>query len=157
MDNISLSHWSAAVLSAPSITSVEQLDHPFFKPRGFWVSVDGDLDWQEWCESEMPSWVTKKAQHTVTLSERANILRLSSAGEVSRFHEDHRSFMDLINWNGVARKYDGIIIAPYQRAHRLNGAASNWYYGWDCASGCIWNASAIASIIPVLAKQEAAA
>jgi len=36
----------------------------------------------------------------------------------------------------VSKEYDGIEIAPYQWDARLSLI---WYYGWDVASGCIWN------------------
>ena len=49
---------------------------------------------------------------------------------------------DQIDWAEVASKYDGIIISPYQWSLRLD-MEMMWYYGWDCASGCIWNISAI--------------
>lgn len=35
--------------------------------------------------------------------------------------------------------------APYQWRRR-NERGFSWYYGWDCASGCIWRASAIREI-----------
>ena len=47
-----------------------------------------------------------------------------------------------IDWKKVKSKYQGIIIAPYQWSCRLN-LDSNWYYGWDCASGCIWDLDCI--------------
>ncbi len=50
-----------------------------------------------------------------------------------------------VDWAKVAKLYDGIIIAPYISARRLAHSV-NWYYTWDCASGCIWNPRAIKSI-----------
>jgi hypothetical protein len=29
---------------------------------------------------------------------------------------------------------------------RLDPAAA-WYYGWDCASGCVWNLEVIADVV----------
>jgi len=52
-----------------------------------------------------------------------------------------------INWPAVAEKYDGIIIAPYIWQRRLSDNPDHfWYYGWDCASGCIWNTEVIEEI-----------
>jgi hypothetical protein len=48
-----------------------------------------------------------------------------------------------INWKEVQDKYDGIIITPYQWSCRLMNPTTSWYYGWDCASGCIWNTKCI--------------
>ena len=49
-----------------------------------------------------------------------------------------------INWRAVAGDYAGLIITPYQWSRRLE--PYSWYYGWDCASGCIWDPSAITDI-----------
>jgi hypothetical protein len=62
-----------------------------------------------------------------------------------------------INWPKVAQDYSGIEICPYQWKFRLNYM---WYYGWDVASGCIWNQNAlnstnvIAEFNPKLQKYE---
>lgn len=53
-----------------------------------------------------------------------------------------------IDWFQVVRNFPGIIIAPYLWERR-NSNRSNWdscwYYGWDCASGCIWDLRCIES------------
>ena len=43
------------------------------------------------------------------------------------------------DWGAVAARYDGIEIAPYVWERRLEVW---WYYGWDCASGCLWRPKA---------------
>jgi hypothetical protein len=53
-----------------------------------------------------------------------------------------------INWAGVAKDYQGVIIAPFVWDRRLHDAYS-WYYTWDCASGCIWDAAAIERVEPL--------
>lgn len=49
---------------------------------------------------------------------------------------------EFIDWTRVAARYTGIEICP-----RLGGmrwfAGTDWYHGWDVASGCIWTASAV--------------
>lgn len=52
-------------------------------------------------------------------------------------------FHDYMNYGKVAEKYGGIEITPYLWEKRLN---SMWYYGWDCASGCVWDRSAVTGI-----------
>lgn len=42
-----------------------------------------------------------------------------------------------IDWKAVAKEYDGIEIDPYQYERRFSEGFL-WYYGWDCASGCVW-------------------
>ena len=48
-----------------------------------------------------------------------------------------------MDWGYLATQYQGLIIAPYLWDLRLFGPA--WYYGWDCASGCIWDLTAVES------------
>lgn len=123
------------------------------KPAGFWVSVEGPDDWAHWCTSE--SFGLGKRTFEVLLSPNANILCLNSALDIDLFTQEYgmgypglpRLSMSNpgIDWKRVAEKHQGIIITPYIWSRRLDGGAS-WYYGWDCASGCIWDAEAIAEI-----------
>lgn len=125
----------------------------FDKPFGLWVSVTGEDDWASWCNSEEFRLGCLQVKHRVTLNPTANVLYLSSVAELDSFHEMFRFETDFdrecnsgpafwpIDWNTVIGKYDGIIIAPYIWERRI----MSWYYGWDCASGCIWNLDAIES------------
>jgi hypothetical protein len=146
-----LIHYSRVPLRKMHSVS-EQRDH--FKPTGLWVSVKGPDDWKSWCVSEGFSLENLAYPHIIVLSPQANILRLSSANDIDAFTSEYFAtnslFLDgryQINWGLVADHYDGIIIAPYIWERRLFGGA-NWYYSWDCASGCLWEASAVQSIIP---------
>ena len=47
------------------------------------------------------------------------------------------------NWPLLATQCAGIEIAPYQHAFR---STHMWYYGWDVASGCVWDKSGIKKI-----------
>lgn len=124
------------------------------KPAGLWLSVDGDDDWKTWCESERYDGFGKRA-YAVTLKPDANILYLSTAGEIIAFTKKYGSKHDLdgefnwaghwINWQRVSEEYQGVIIAPYCWLLRLEREV-NWYYGWDCASGYVWDAAAIESV-----------
>jgi len=124
------------------------------KPHGFWVSVPGKDDWPSWCESEDFRLDYLCHEHIVTLTEDARILYLTCDENIEHFtikygvQDPTSQYMGYreIRWNELYGKYQGIIIAPYSWHHRLEGIATNWYYGWDCASGCIWDISAIASI-----------
>lgn len=134
----------------------------FRKPRGFWVSVTGEDDWPSWCRNEDFEIGRLAVEHTVTLAPSAKILRLHSAAGMREFHDRFAVEGDFerrhpalaghdrwpIDWRAVAEEYDGVIIAPYQWSQRLG---LSWYYGWDVASGCIWNLTAIASVAPVMA------
>lgn len=135
-----------------SVQSKSQIDEPDRKPRGLWISVPGNDDWPSWCRDEGFRLGALSNCATITLHECAKVLHIRSARELDDFHEAYSVWAreawkcDLISWAGVAQDYQGVVIAPYQWSHRLYGPVSRWYYGWDCASGCIWDADAIASI-----------
>ena len=114
------------------------------KPWGLWYSVDEH--WEQWCASEMPEWLNAR-RFAVTFGAE-NILRLDDPLAVLVFDERYgceenlggmgRSFWyHRIDWPRVCSEYDGIEIAPYQWSLRMDERV-RWYYGWDCASGCVW-------------------
>ncbi len=48
----------------------------------------------------------------------------------------------IIDWPLLAGiDWDGIEICPYLQEFRRSN--SGWYYGWDVASGCIWDSEAL--------------
>ena len=140
----------------------------FGKPRGLWVSVDGEDDWPHWCEAEEFHLGGLSCAYRVVLRPSADVLHLSGEQELDAFHAryaiqtEHERRLEWefpgalygltradlrrqwpIDWAAVTTRYDGLIIAPYLWDHRLFGPG--WYYGWDCASGVIWRLSAIES------------
>jgi len=130
-----------------------------YKPRGFWVSdEDSDYSWLDWCSAE--EFAVDRLGHAwlVTLAGDANVLHVSKPWEFEEFHERFRIPNPMYryssgflfekgqpDWRAVAQAYQGIIISPYLWDYRLS--EYHWYYGWDCASGCIWDAAAIASVM----------
>lgn len=118
------------------------------KPHGFWVSDEDDYGWHEWCNNENFYIENLKVAHEITLHEDANILYIRSVEALDEFTERYRLSpisSHQICWAEVAKEYQGIIITPYLWERRLD-RNSSWYYGWDVASGCIWDAKAIKSI-----------
>lgn len=150
-ERLALEHYSAVPLT--EIHSVEQSDENDWrgKPRGLWVSVPGEDDWASWCEVE--SFGIGRARNVLSLTDAHNVLIISGANQLSAFDKEYGEWGKIfpsmsydkrwIDWRKVAQRYDGIIIAPYQWRHRLDTQVSDWYYGWDCASGCIWNNTAL--------------
>lgn len=119
-----------------------------FKPRGLWFGFGNA--WIEWCRSEMPQWVR---QHTYEVEPNgANILMLKTEADFLAFNreykadyyeEDGRRIEGMkillgIDWPKLASEYAGIEIPVYLWKFRLHPEFM-WFYGWDCASGCIWN------------------
>lgn len=135
------------------------------KPQGLWVSVKGEDDWPNWCWGEEFCLEGLAYCQVIKLRPCATILHLSTGAQLEEFHHVYAVETEFearardwaspgfvhsqwpIDWVKVAAEFDGIIIAPYQYEHRLLGP--HWYYGWDCASGCLWNLNAIASVTPI--------
>lgn len=125
------------------------------KPAGFWVSVRGEDDWPSWCREEGFREDYLSYCSVVTLEDYANVLILGNVEEIRAFTNKYGNppadapiYLrrgNYIDWESVQKEYDGIIITPYQWTIRLDPEFS-WYYGWDVASGCIWNLDAIKTI-----------
>lgn len=128
------------------------------KPTGLWVSVEGPADWKAWCESEGFHVNRLRCPTEVVLQPEANLLHLRDADDLRTFHRKYRAGRSSacprweadfrIRWDRVANSYDGIVIAPYVWEMRLD-RETPWYYGWDCASGCIWRSRAISELRPL--------
>jgi len=125
-----------------------------YKPRGLWVSVPGEDDWPSWCEGERFGLDRLAFEHAVTVDRDANILVLRGPDDLLKFTDKYGVELiprragsslrsDYIDWPTVTSEYEGIIIAPHVWTVRLD---LMWYYGWDCASGCIWDLGAIGAL-----------
>ena len=155
---MSLSHFSKEPYIRHLYSRSQKVDSlyrsSFGKPQGFWVSVDGDDDWEDWCRGA--EFGIGSYRHQVHLARDAKILHLKYSDELISFRNrymgiqrwgENNKWSDIyIRWEDVAKDYQGVIIAPYQWSCRME---ENWYYGWDCASGCIWDVSAIYCVEPV--------
>lgn len=136
------------------------------KPHGTWVSVPGDRDWRD-VAPDMGFFPHGGYVHTFEL-DTSRVLVIDTLDALDRFHQSHcadprsmterargaglRSGDDArddardpmasfhVRWARVADRCDGVIIAPYQRERRHDYL---WYYGWDCACGCIWQPRAL--------------
>lgn len=141
---LKLVHYSAEPV--PPLEPVRPSDQPHGpKPFGLWLSVENDPEtsWRGWCEAE-----GFRLEHLVVatpfeITTGSRVLHLSSASDIDAFTSEYRvpdrwSRSHAIDWPVVTGRYDGIVVAPYVWARRLDGDAG-WYYGWDCASGCVWN------------------
>lgn len=150
-------------MTARACTAQEDDTH---KPRGLWLSAEDDTPeshgWKDWCEGEAFWLDNLKWRTEITLHPDANVLRLATAQEIVAFSDRYCDLPyplhDWVNWPRVVPLYQGIIIAPYQWRLRLEHGMI-WYYGWDCASGCIWDLAAIDSVsapeaVTVRVRQE---
>ncbi len=116
------------------------------KPDGLWVSVDGEDDWPHWCQAN--DYDGCGPYHYRVRLDLERVLMLDTNDALRAFHQRWSAAgplpgyarYDYIDWEAVTREYAGVIIAPYQWDSRLDLL---WYYGWDCASGCVWDPAAV--------------
>jgi hypothetical protein len=115
--------------------------------------VEGEDDWLAWCRGE--GWGLDGFAHAteITLAGGANVKHLASAEDIDEFSEEFRTHGSPIwhsglNWGSIRERWQGLIIAPYCWDRRLSDH-TGWYYGWDCASGVIWDAAAVGGLKPI--------
>lgn len=147
---MNLSHFSTRPLN--ELYSVDQTNlKAFFKPEGLWISVDGSDDWPNWCRGNDFGNIDEQVRYRIHLKSDHNLLILTDADEIRAFDKKYKMKKqspgrpyEIINihWGKVSEEYQGIIITPYCWELRMEEGFM-WYYGWDCASGCIWNADAV--------------
>lgn len=132
-------------------------ERDWFKPEGLWVSDDSCPDnWRAWCEGERFRVESLALAYEVTLKPDAEILVLRSTADIDAFtrrwaiHPVPGITSNMfIDWCGVRARHQGMIVTPYIWERRLSFGDEDamWYYSWDCASGCIWDPAAIASMV----------
>lgn len=159
-----LIHYSGAPLVLEAMTYPQPNDSAqdvwWAKPKGLWLSVDDA--WEDWCRGEEFGFDRLTHTSEVILAPDNHVLWIKSVPAMDHFtrefgfhknlfpdNPDHLAAWSLrrrgIDWSKVAAVYQGLIIAPYQYQRRFHDLTT-WYYGWDCASGCIWDLSAIERI-----------
>lgn len=121
------------------------------KPNGLWYAF-GD-SWLNWVEGEMPEWRGDYLYEVKVNSSK--ILRITSVKEIAEFTKKHSvsllpdvpglesvpmRLVCYIDWPTITKEYDAIEITPYLWEARYDYM---WYYGWDVASGCVWNTKAV--------------
>jgi hypothetical protein len=117
------------------------------KPSGLWYGIG--TSWIDWVKSEMPKWDYENI-FEVKINE-SKVLKIDNIDDLYEFTEKYEdqslnnTMMSnyYIDWNKLSNEYSGIEIVPhiYEAVYDLN-----WYYGWDVASGCIWNKNGIINI-----------
>jgi hypothetical protein len=173
--DLKLRHYSHTVVKLDTDYDYRPQRADDMKPIGFWVTTPGEDDWPTWCKSEDFRLHALHFEHEVTLKPTANVRVIRGLDELDAFAEEHRTPFDeyhwsdamgwsqyaqdgyyrrnYLDWTRIKQHYDGVIITPYLWARR----DLMWYYGWDVASGCIWNLDAIQSVkwlIPELVELQ---
>jgi hypothetical protein len=156
---MNLIHWSAEPIQ--EIQSVKQSPEGGMKPAGFWVSDEStDWGWYAWATAEAFHLDALTYATPISLVPDHRVAILHTRTDLRRWTDDYGMALPgteslpwsrregmAIDWACVAQDYQGVIITPYQWSLRLDERCF-WYYGWDCASGCIWDATAIGHIGP---------
>lgn len=155
-----LEHYTAAPLDyEPGRVYRQEEAAPYGKPHGLWLSVPGPDDWPAWCLEEgfRVGELVERARFTLrpggkvlVIQDRAALLDFTYLYAVRVRESEVVSSAAIggswaIDWRAVAGAMDGVIVAPYRWDCRLE-MDSMWYYGWDAASGCVWNLDAVERI-----------
>lgn len=126
-----------------------------FKPMGFWVSEGNE--WPDWCADNYSGGGSHGYRVAVDMGD---VLLLDTVDKLTAFNDEFGFIPEwmkdystgrrssYVDWRVVQDTWSGIVISPYHWSKRLDML---WYYGWDVASGCIWNLDAIAHIEPLTA------
>lgn len=154
-----VTHWSIEPLKFPLRNVSQGGRSPPGKPCGFWVSDESDYGWREWrrdnasdCSPHRTDFMLD-ASRVIHVRTESDLLAFDQIFSLITSRGKHD--FDRIDWVRVANMYDGILISPYQPTQRFD---LSWYYGWDCASGCIWRPECLTLIseasqpAPVLRK-----
>ncbi|AYR03156.1 hypothetical protein SEA_OCTOBIEN14_8 [Gordonia phage Octobien14] len=121
------------------------------KPDGLWVSNEDDYGWSRWATDNEYGLDTLEYAYQVGLADEADILVIKDLAEFDYFNNAYskpgllaeatgNSRYMSPDWALVQEHYKGIIFERYFWERRFDPF---WYYGWDCASGVIWDLSAV--------------
>lgn len=127
-----------------------QLEVGQMKPPGFWVTSNDDDNWENWCRAEEYNVLGLRWRSTFSMDgDSVKVIR--DLNELLDFSEEfsYRMYLGgeysdvrLINWLAVMQRWMGLYIDPHQVTVRLSPEFL-WYSVWDCASGCVWDLSAL--------------
>lgn len=143
-----LRHWSEHPLPEV-LNNKDQIKKPWTsKPNGFWLSDENsDMSWKKWCDDE--EFRQERLQYWTDFTvDMSDIIHLKNANDILLFTETYKVKPDdtySIDWVAVTLNHKGILITPYVWECRLNKNC-DWYYPWDCASGCFWDVSCLSPI-----------
>ena len=161
-------HWAENPVELCGMRYPQQ-GHP--KPNGFWFDVNGS--WKQWCEAMEFRMEALRFRHSLSILDTSRLLYLKRAKDIDLFTREYGhdlsgrfqplqssveldafareygsdlfgdiagQFSNYIMWEEVAGKYSGIVINPYFRSR---SRTCLWYYGWNCAGGCVWDTDVI--------------
>ena len=125
------------------------------KPKGLWYECQDDSSetWKEFCDAGLTGGYRYDGTYNVVLEADGHyMLNIPDEHHFDKFVKmygvPHPVFPNdpeenIIDWPKVTEHYTGIEICPYLNSRR----DVSWYYGWDVASGCVWDPSGIKELI----------
>lgn len=132
------------------------------KPWGsVWWGVGAS--WISWVHAEMPRWIPDRFSVVSALYINDDrILSIQNDQQLQVFSEKYAdgsllssdNVISRIQWDLLKKRgFSGIEIPTYLSSSRLK-MSSFWYYGWDCASGAVWDQTAILGHKPLFMYRE---
>lgn len=131
------------------------------KPGGFWYGVN--LDWIRWLMDQGyeddSSWM-HPFLYEIEIDE-SRVLKIATQQEFADLNRDYDQRADwigygkhhVLDWVRLKQGFAGLEISPYR--HEVMGSLDCfWYHGWDCASGVVWDVSAITGLRLIADSQE---
>lgn len=142
-----------------------------FKPDGLWYSAStGDDGWVEWCKEADFRGEYLKHQHELII-DTSKILLITTSDQLHQLLVEYPTLsyahynavlyskrmrtVPTFDWAPLQKDYSGIEISPYLYQWRMPlcpiigikypvpQEGVMWYYAWDCASGVIWDLTAV--------------
>ncbi len=136
--------------------ALENLHYLNIKPAGMWLSDDSDYGWPKWCEEQEFNLEGLTIKKTFEITDISKILVLDTDEKIIAFNKKYTisfpdydsklfKFLAYLDWKRISKEYAGVLISPYSWELRL-APGFMWYYGWDCASACVWDLSVLKEI-----------
>ncbi len=131
------------------------------KPDGLWYECqDGSSEsWETFCTWNLTDGANRydSTYNVVLKDDGYYILHITNESDFEKFQKMYsvnhpadpdgtKGFDKVIDWPRVAEHYAGIEICPYLSNKRHDDDAF-WYYGWDVASGCVWDPKGIEELV----------
>lgn len=145
-------HFTPEILTKEDLKDVkrQRID---FKPKGLWLSYD-----EEWLEFSLdmphPEQISSWNTYEVEIDQK-NLLQVDSYEKAKEVAENYSrgesNGIKLINWNMVARDYDGIVVSNYQEImekfnkelYKTKSVKYAWIQTFDINCACIWKPSKV--------------
>lgn len=118
------------------------------KPTGLWVAKEDA--WIEWgVQNSFDHWTRDFVELDLDLSD---IYKIRFERDLDALREEYGvvheelNYVHSIDWSLVAREFKGVYALNWEYGWSGLDSLNPWFYGWDLASGCVWDLSALEEI-----------